>query len=251
LALSLHKAQMAGLSMCLIAAKKSWRLVAAAATAALAVVIVFVARARAPLNEIWQSYIVEIRWWFGKTEAGGLRGMGSTHLYPVITALAAHHTVLASSAMYGLTFIGLILCIYLARRTDAALPSDLEMSGVLLLTLWAMYNGIYATVVLIIPICALYERLKRKEVTGGLRTLTTCCAGGLVVLWFIDARKAWNLIGKDDDLSRVPASGIYAFLDLSFRLIIFATFLLVIFLQWQERRSTSEAPEPRAMLVTN
>ena len=54
-------------------------------------------------------------------------------------------------------------------RKSSAFPTDLDISGVMLLTLWSIYNTTYGTIVLIVQIIALYERFKSALVPPAWR----------------------------------------------------------------------------------
>lgn len=251
LALAFHKVQIAATFVSLIVAKRRWRALAGAAISLALLLVLFITRLHAPLLQVWNSYRNELQWWSGRMKAGGLAGAGSTHLYPVLTAIISRTSV-AVVAMYALAVLGLLMCVYLAYTRGTAENSvrDLEASGIMLLTLWAMYNGIYSTIVLIIPIAALYDRLRTNKTGVKWRSVLVICECGLALAWFMDARKVWGIFTGNYDLSRTPTSPWYVLLDLGYRAIVFGVFIVVVTLQLRERGSLGvkeKAVRPRTL----
>jgi len=187
-AVAFHKVQLAAIFTSFIIAKKWWRLLSLTAVCGLLLLLLFLAHLDVPTSRIWSSYQAELQWWSRSMEGGGLKGLGNTHLYPALTAILGKGTLLPQILMYGMALSAFLAIARLASR-DKAFPTDIEISSLMLFAMWAVYNSIYSTVVVILPIAALYERMKNGHVRGKLWLVLLSSECALTLIWFVDARK--------------------------------------------------------------
>ncbi len=206
----------------LLAAKRRWRVLAGVVASGVLLLAVFLNHVSAPAAEIWRSYLAEMNSWTQRLEAGGLEGMGATHLYPLVKAMLGRG--LGTPFFYILTAAALALSLSLAHRNQERCASDLEVAIIMLLTLWAMYSAIYSAIVLIVPIAALYDRLRNRRPP----LLLLASEAVLLTIWYIHPSK---LKGSFTGAPHLLETSVDISLDAAYRLFVFGVFIVVSLIQ--------------------
>jgi hypothetical protein len=240
LALSLHKYPLTAAVLPYFVLHRWVLLLATAAGTAVAGLGVFFLGLRVEAGQVIDSFLRELGWWYAQTEAGGLQGRGITDLYPVLAAvLDARAAEVGMYVAIALATIAACWPVPGGRLT----PRGLDVTAVLLLMLIATYHRVYDTVVLFVPLMTLATFLSRCD--GWRRRALALLVGLLAVAWYADASSLYRRV-VPIPTDQLPDSGLFMALDLTYRLVIAATFIVVVVLRWQRPPARTVVVEPVA-----
>jgi hypothetical protein len=234
LALSFHKYSLAAVFVPYLVAHRWFRPLGTAALIVLVALGVFLVGVRDEPVEVVNSFVRELRWWYGQTAGGGLQGKGITDFYPVFGAVMSAQA--ATAAMYLLMAIATVAACW-PVPAGRLVPRGIDVSAVLLLMLVATYHRVYDTVVLFLPLCALAAWSRGQA--GWRRWAMTALVGLLVLIWYADPSSVYRRL-VPVPLDQVPTATAYVLLDLTYRLVIAAAFVVVVILRY-ERTPTRTA----------
>ncbi len=228
LALSLHKYPLTAVFVPYLIAGRAFRLLLATVVVSAVLLGLFLIGLRVEPLQVVASFLREIEWWYSRSDAGGLPGLGITHFYPVLATLAGGQ--MARVAMY-LLLVGAVIATCWPRRAEGPLPPDVDVACLLLLLLWGSYHSVYDTIVLILPLCVLAARW--PQITPGWRQWMMAALIGLLLgAWYADASSVYRRFDPVP-LDRLPESGVYGALTLVYRLVVAAAFAAVLMLRYR------------------
>ena len=236
LALSLHKFTLTGPLVLLLAIKRVWRPIAIMVVVTAALLAIFVVRTGHPF-EVLASYRTEMHYWYGRSAAGGISGMGTTDLGPLIAQLM---TSPALAFALTVTLVGsAVLATMLVVSRD--LPATaLDVSIAVLLALVATYHAVYDTIVLIVPIAALANAVVFDE-DRRFAWADAAVLAMLTAMWFTDGTRAYRVFAPLD-LAHVPSSGVLGALNGLYRAGVFGALVYAL------ARAAAQRPQSRAVL---
>jgi hypothetical protein len=236
LALSLHKYPLTVPFLPYFLLNRSFRLLAAGAFVALAALAIFAIGLRVDVVDVARSFQRELAWWYDQSGPSG----GITDVRPVLAA--AMSPALAAPAMYLVVGAATLAACW---PTDAGvpIPRGIDIAAVLLLMLVATYHRVYDTVVLIVPLLTLAAAA--RDAAGWRRSALRGLVGLLALIWYADPSSLYRRV-VPVPLDQVPEGGIFFALDLGYRLVIAAAFLVTVALRFQPlpARALILAPRP-------
>jgi hypothetical protein len=236
LALSLHKFTLTGPIVLLLAIKRRWRPIAAMVAVTAALLAIFVART-GHLIEMLANYRGEMDYWYGRSAAGSIAGMGATDLGPLMTQLIASpaFATALTIALIGAAAVATVLVV--SRELPA---TALDVSIAMLLALVSTYHAVYDTVVLIVPIAALANAIVFDE-DRRFAWPDTLVLAMLTAMWFADGTRVYRVFAPLD-LAHVPSGGVLGVLNGLYRAGAFGALVYALI------RAAARRPHARAVV---
>jgi hypothetical protein len=239
LALSLHKFTWTAFVVPYFVVKRDVRPILSMILSSALLLLIFLVWPHASPRDVIAAYARELAWWGERSKGGGLSGMGTTHLYPVLRLLLAGRA--GSVAMFAIASAGLLVACYAVARIPKErddLPG-LELTAFLSLSLWATYHGLPDTVLLILPLLACVGYAGDVERAGGGPRLTTLFTIVLGCMWVIDPTKIARLSGLGTDHIALRM------VDVGYRLAVLLSFCMTVWQLTREGRSLRNASGAR------
>jgi hypothetical protein len=241
LAMSLHKFNLTAVVAPYFLARRAFVTLGSAAACAMAAWLVFVASSHVPASSVAASYVREFTWLFGQSRGGTLPGHGVTDVYGVVAGLAGDGAV-ASVLTFMLALAGLAVTAAVTDRSGGT-PRDVDVAAWLLLLLWTTYHRAYDTVLFVVPLAALIERLRRSP------DLWRSWGAGawfavLTLMWYVDPSKVY-LVLRPAALDRIPASGALSALEMTYRMAVLALWAAFVSLAHRERGAVARSIRAR------